>query len=60
MIVDLYVDIKVLMDEYIVWKQDNQELLDYVTEYKNDVFNCLKEKEKIRILEVWNIESPSV
>ena len=47
------------MDEYTTWKQGNQELLDYVTEYKNDVFNCLKEK-KIRILEVCNIESLSV
>lgn len=40
---DLYVDTKVLMDEYVAWKQGNQELLDYVTEYKNNVLSCLKE-----------------
>lgn len=34
-----YFAIKMLMNEYMYWKEGNQELFDYVNEYKNNVIN---------------------
>ena len=42
---DTYIAIKMLMSEYMYWKEGNQELFDYVTEYRTKVYNPIQETE---------------
>lgn len=42
---DKYFYIKMLMSEYMYWKQGNQELFDYVAEYRTKVYNPIQESE---------------
>lgn len=42
---DTYFAIKMLMSEYMYWKEGNQELFDYVAEYRAKVYNPIQETE---------------
>ena len=42
---DTYFAIKMLMSEYMYWKEGNQELFDYVTEYRTKVYKPIQETE---------------